>query len=130
MTKRTFEFKKTYEEIDIADKTYKVDISDDKIIGYQESLEKFHKEVNKFKDVKTEDLTNKELKQLYADMRGIMRGVVDELLEDGAYDELYTAAGGSLMNMIDLVEYLGEVIREHQKDKLEQRKNKYLAGKK
>lgn len=130
MTRKAFEFKKSFEEVEIAGNVYQVDFSDEKIAQYHKSFEHFHKESQRIKAIKAEDLPAEEQRGLFGEMQDLVKNVVEELLGKGSYAELYAASGNSIINMLELVTYLGEVINEKTQKINEGRKKKYIVNKK
>lgn len=130
MTRKAFEFKKSYEEIEIAGNVYQVDFSDEKIAQYQKSFEHFYKESKRIKAIDVKSLPAEKQEALFTEMQDLVKNVVEELLGNGTYADLYKASGNSLINMLELMQYLGEVIQEKTQQINEGRKKKYIVGKK
>lgn len=130
MTRKAFQFKKTYEEVELADNVYRIEFTDDKVLQYNKSFDKFHKESKKLNQIDVTKITVDEQQELFGKMQDLVKKVTEELLGKGSYDTLYEASGNSLMNMIDMVVYLSEVVGEKTEAIREDRKNKYLIKKK
>lgn len=130
MTRKAFEFKKSFEEIDIAGNTYQVDFSDEKIATYHKSFEHFYKESQRIKAIDTKDMAPEKQRELFEEMQDLVKSVVEELLGKGTYADLYKASGNSLINILELVTYLGEIIEEKTKDINQVNKKKYIVNKK
>lgn len=130
MTRKAFEFKKSYEEVDLAGNTYRIEFTDEKILEYNKSFDEFYKESKELGKLDIKNSTVEQQHELFYDMQKLVKNITDQLLGEGAYEALYEASGNSLMNMIDMVEYLSEVVEEKSRHIREDRKNKYLAKKK
>lgn len=130
MTRKAFEFKKSFEEVEIAGNIYQVDFSDEKIGQYHKSFEHFYKESQRIKAIDTKELPSEKQRDLFGEMQDLVKNVVEELLGKGTYADLYEASGHSLINMLELVTYLGEAINEKTQKINEDRKKKYIINKK
>lgn len=130
MTRKAFEFKKSFEEVEVAGNVYQVDFSDEKIAQYQKSFEHFYKESQRIKAIDVKDLSAERQTGLFTEMQDLVKRVVEELLGKESYADLYKASGNSLINMLELIQYLGEVIQEKTEKINEGRKKKYIVGKK
>src|SRR5690625_3867955 len=94
---RKFEFKKSYEEVEIAGNTYKIEFTDEKLIQYNKNFDEFHVESKRISEVDTTKMNSKEKEDLFKEIQDITKKVVEELLGKGTYKELYEASGKSLM---------------------------------
>lgn len=127
---RKFEFKKTYEEIEIAGDVYKIDVSDQKLREYQIEFYEFYKESQRLGEIDTNKLSIEEQQKIFDETLEIVKKVVEKLLGAGSFEKLYAASGGSVMNMIDLVNYLGEVFQEKLNNAKQKKRVEYLKHKK
>ena len=109
-----FNFDKPYEEIEINEKLYTIDFTDDAILGYQKKFNEFYQKHQELQ--KKEDADFTEAKALVAE-------VIDAILGANKFDALYLESGKSLYNMLDLVAVLSEMIG----DKVEKIRNKNRA---
>lgn len=130
MTRKAFQFKKTYEEVDIAGNVYQIEFTDDKVLQYNKSFDKFYTESKRINEIDVKKITVEEQQDLFKEMQGLVKKVTEELLGKGSFDALYAASGNSLMNMIEVIEYLSEVVGEKVQRIQKDRKNKYLIKKK
>lgn len=127
---RKFDFNKSYEEIEIAGKTYQIEFNDEKILQYNKSFDKFYQESKKLNEIDATKLEQKEQEDLFIKMQGLTKSMVEEILGENTYDELYKLSGNSLMNMLEMVEYLSEVVGEKIERIKGDKKKKYLVNKK
>lgn len=125
---RQFEFDKTYEELEIAGKTYRIYLNDEKILEHQEAFEKYQKKANELSKAKTDTPTQS--KKAYGDMKKITKDMIEQLLGEGTFDELYEKAGGSIFNLTDLIMEIGQKVIGEFAGKLGEKREKYLKYKK
>lgn len=128
-TRKAFQFKKTYEEVEIAGETYQVDFSDESVNRYNKSFIEFYEETKRINAVDVSKLSVEKQSEMFGEMQELVKGVVNELLGRGSYETLYDASGKSLMNMIEMIEYLSEVVGDKTQKIREGRKKKYLVNK-
>ena len=127
---RKFEFGKSYEEVEIAGKIYKIDFTDAKVKEYQFAIHDYYKEAQELRKVDVEKLTPEEQQEKFVEAMELQRKVIDIILGEGAFDELYEKSGESSQNMVALVEFLAEVIGERVQKLKQKQKNKYVRPKK
>lgn len=127
MTMKKFEFKKTYEEIDLAGKVFKIDFSDGAIIEYNRKLEHYYIESQKLTKPNVNELTQAEQIELFNKSRDLAKRTTDAILGAGAFEYLYEQSGNSLMNMIDVLAFLGDIIVERL-DKIKQKEVQKFQG--
>jgi hypothetical protein len=126
---RKFEFRKTYEEVEIAGKIYRVDFSDDKINEYQKKFFSFQADVEKFTKIDETKLTQEEQWKHFEDVKALAKDVVETLLGEGTFNELYEAAGRSIMNIYDLIWYLADIVKERSARNREEKRKQYVKPK-
>lgn len=127
---RSFDFNKSYEEVTISGNDYRIEFNDAKMIEYNKTFDKFYVESKEMKEIDTEKLSIKEQEDLFIQMQALTKKTVETLLGEGSYDVLYEASGHSLMNMIEMIEYLSDVIGEKMERIQSDRKRKYTVKKK
>lgn len=127
---RKFDFNKSYEEIEIAGKTYQIEFNDEKMIQYNKSFDKFYKESKRLSAIDASKLDPEKQEELFREMQGLTKSIVEELLGKDTYDPLYETAGNSLINIIEMVEYLSEIVGEKSEKIREDKKKKYIVNKK
>lgn len=130
MTRKAFEFNKSYEELEIAGKEYRIDFDDDAILRFTKAFDKFYTETQKIDKVDVTKISAKEQEELLGDIQKLNKGIIEELLGEGSYSVIYDAAGGSTSNVIDVIYYLSEVIGEWDEKLRSKRAEKYLVKKK
>ncbi|HDR7795311.1 TPA: hypothetical protein QCY19_003982 [Bacillus luti] len=130
MTQFKFEFAKTYKEVEVAGKVYKVEFNDKAQTNYQKAFTKFGKEIKSITGSITdyESATDAEIEASSQKQKEAIKEFVETFLGEGTFDSLYEKAGKSSENLMDLVHYLNEIhITESQK-KVNEKRNKYLSN--
>ncbi|PHC14371.1 hypothetical protein [Bacillus toyonensis] len=130
MTQFKFEFEKTYKEVDVAGKLYKIEFNDDAIAKYQKELKTFDKDSKELAALITdyEKATDEEIDAVMNKQREMTKHVVETFLGEGTFEELYEKAGKSVTNLMGLVNYLSDLYVEEAKGKTEQAQAKYLQN--
>ncbi|HDR8155539.1 TPA: hypothetical protein QC057_004568 [Bacillus cereus] len=130
MTQFKFEFEKTYKEVDVAGKLYKIEFNDDAITKYQKELKTFDKDSKELAALITdyEKATDEEIDAVMSKQKEMTKHVVETFLGEGTFDELYEKAGKSVTNLMGLVNYLSDLYVEEAKGKTEQAQAKYLQN--
>lgn len=123
---RSFEFSKAYEEIEIADKVYRIDFNDEKTFEYYDAFEHFYKETQRIGEIEKDNLTPEENKQLFLDAKNLIKDLIEMLLGSGTFEPLYKLAGESTEVMIELVNEIADIVNERTNKMKEARKAKYL----
>ncbi|MED0946179.1 hypothetical protein [Bacillus mycoides] len=125
-----FNFEKTYKEVDVAGKLFKVEFNDDALNRYQKSLKRFKTSTEELQNAATdyEKTTDAEIDALSEKQKEITKDVVDTFLGDGAFEELYDIAGRSVANLLSLVHYLNDLYAEETLKKSSESQSKYLAN--
>lgn len=109
---RTFEFKKTYEEIKINGADYKIELSDEKIAEYKVLFDKFYKEAQSIQLAAKNNLTAEQEQEQLDKANKILKTVTNTILGQECYDALYEQSGRSMINMIELATFLSSTIEE------------------
>lgn len=130
MTQFKFEFKKTYKEVDVAGKLFKVEFNDDALNKYQKSLQRFKDSTNELQNSITdyEKATDEEIDASTEKQKEITKDVVETFLGEGTFEELYEIAGRAVANLLDLVHYLQGIYIEESMKTAEKSQSKYLAN--
>ncbi|HDR8493706.1 TPA: hypothetical protein QC448_004802 [Bacillus cereus] len=130
MTQFKFEFEKTYKEVDVAGKLYKIEFNDDAIAKYQKELKTFDKDSKELATLITdyEKATDEEIDAVMNKQKEMTKHVVETFLGEGTFEELYEKAGKSVTNLMGLVNYLSDLYVEEAKGKTEQAQAKYLQN--
>ncbi|HDR7601036.1 TPA: hypothetical protein QCX65_004480 [Bacillus mycoides] len=125
-----FNFEKTYKEVDVAGKLFKVEFNDDALNRYQKSLKRFKASTNELQNSITdyEKATDEEIDALTVKQKEITKDVVDTFLGEGAFEELYDIAGRAVANLLGLVHYLQDIYVEESMKTSEKSQSKYLAN--
>lgn len=125
-----FNFEKTYKEVDVAGKLFKVEFNDDALNRYQKSLKRFKVSTEELQNTATdyEKATDEEIDALSEKQKEITKDVVDTFLGDGTFEELYDIAGRSVANLLSLVHYLNDLYAEETLKKTNESQSKYLAN--
>jgi hypothetical protein len=118
---KQFDFESPIQQLKIAGDMYEIDFSDDSILKKQQRFETFYQEAEKI-DKEAEDYIEK--------TKELIKDTVDTILEKGAFDILYIKSGKSIMNILNLVEFLADIINEKSQESKKNVENKYLKFKK
>ncbi|MBM7585850.1 hypothetical protein JOC86_002392 [Bacillus pakistanensis] len=127
---RKFEFQKAYEEIEIAGNVYRVDFSDAKIKEYQQEFFAFQDDIKKLESVDETKLSEEDQWKHFEELKTLVKKIINTVLGEDSFEPLYKAAGKSVMNMLDLVWHLAEIVNDRKTRNLEDKKSKYVKGKK
>lgn len=122
---RKFEFNKSFEEIEIAGKVYKVSLKDDDRKKYSEQLKKFYALVEKVNKTK-EDIDINQAIGIEEEFKVITVETLDVLFGEGKGNELYLASGEQVEELIPIVFGVAEIINERREAKF----SKYSKKKK
>lgn len=130
MTQFKFNFEKTYKEVDVAGKLFKVEFNDDALNKYQKALKRFKDSTNELQNSITdyETATDEEIDALTEKQKEITKDVVETFLGEGTFEELYEIAGRAVANLLGLVHYLQEIYIEESMKTAEKSQSKYLAN--
>ncbi|HEM5981027.1 TPA: hypothetical protein U2B36_001909 [Streptococcus suis] len=123
---RQFEFKKTVEEIEIAGEIYTLPLDDKNLLRIQNDFINYGKEIQELTEVEIAEGDAEALQDNYRQQLEVMQKVIESPFGDGSFEKLYKAAGESLSNMVDLLDYLVELVAE----RIEQNKNRAEKAKK
>jgi len=123
---RKFEFEKSYEEVEIAGKVYKVDFSDERLQGYFKSFETFKKKSEELEKIDIENLSIEQQEELLSTQRGNMKLVTEQILGEGTFDELFELAGRSTFTYYDLLFFLMEILDEKGNKVKDDKRLKYV----
>ncbi|MBU8773184.1 hypothetical protein [Cytobacillus oceanisediminis] len=123
---RKFEFKKSYEEIEVAGKIYKVSLKDEDRKKYSEQLKKFYDLVSKVNVVNVDEIAVDEAIKLEEEFKEITLETLDVLFGDQSGQELYTASDEQTEELIPIVFAVAEIINERRQEKF----GKYTKKKK
>lgn len=123
---KSFDFKKSYEELKIDGEIYKIDLSDDKVKEYQRAFVDFQVKSQELQIASDKAITP-ELKEEFMDKSKALVGeTIDLLLGGQSFDKLYESSGRSLINMIDLVLFLTEIIKSKTEELKSSTLEKYI----
>ncbi len=126
---KKFEFKKSYEEVELAGKVYKIEFNDERLLVYMKAFDKFYTKSNELHEIETEKLDIKKQEEVLYEMAEMIKEILDLLLGEGAYDELYEKSGQSVINMVDVVLFVGDVVGERMEQSREEKKQQYVKKK-
>ena len=130
MAQFQFNFEKTYKEVDIAGKVYRIEFNDEAQAKYQKVLKGFEKEANAIigSIENYQSATDEEIDKLQAEQKALVKRTIEVFLGEGVFDEVYEMAGRSIMNLMELVTFLTNMYVEETRNKAEKAQNKYLAN--
>lgn len=126
---KKFEFKKSYEEVELAGEVYKIELNDERLLVYMKAFDKFYTESNELHEIETEKLDIKAQEEVLNEMAEMIEEILDLLIGEGAYDELYKKSGQSVINMVDVVLFVGDVVGERMEQSREEKKQQYVKKK-
>lgn len=110
---------------------YKLDLSDEKVIEYQKQFSHFYDTSQLLQlEAEKEDITPEERTAFMDKSKKLVTETMDLLLGHGSFEKLYRQSGKSLLNMIDLVTFLTDVIKEKTVTLQDENVSKYLKKKK
>lgn len=131
-----FEFKKTYEEIEIGDKVYNLDLKAEGIVEKLNSYNKELKEIEKNKryneteileqmnDNLTDDHVQK-IKEIFEEKKVVVKKSIELFLGPGTFDSVYEASGESIVNCIDLLNWIQKKYQKSQEEITKKKIGKY-----
>ncbi|HDR7242605.1 TPA: hypothetical protein QCW90_003296 [Bacillus mobilis] len=130
MTQFKFEFEKTYKEVDVAGKLFKVEFNDDALNKYQKALKQFKRGTEELQSIipDYEAATDKEIDALTEKQKDLTKQVVETFLGEGTFEELYEIAGRAVANLLGLVHYLQDIYVEESMKTAEKSQSKYLTN--
>lgn len=123
---RKFEFEKSYEEIEINGKSYKIDLSDNKLKEYQIKFQQFFNEAQELQKADVEKTSLEEQEALLEKIRNLMKIITDSLLGEGTFDELFELAGRSTWNYMNLIYFLIETVNTKFESVKEEKRKRYV----
>lgn len=126
---RKFEFGKSYEELEIAGNIYKIRFDDEKLLEYHKAFEEFYQDTKKIQEIETEDMEHKDLLDIYKEIREMSKEILDTVLGEGAYNELYERSGQSTMGMVDVINFVSDVVGEGMDNARNKKKQDYVKKK-
>jgi hypothetical protein len=127
---RKFEFKKTYEEIEVGGEVFKMYFDDNKMKEYQASFIKLRDDYSKLLKVDEKQLTDEKAMEHFEDIKSVAEKALDTLLGENSFGHIYEASGNSIANVYDFVWYLAEIVNERTSRNVQDKKDKYLKKKK
>lgn len=126
---RKFEFTSPNEEVEIAGETYTIDLSDDKMLGYQRFAKKAMDSIGKTAEVDATTANMEEVEKAHTEARNFCKDYLELVLGEGSFDKLYQKAGRSLLAMSELMTFLTETMGEKASEVKEKQKSKYVVKK-
>ncbi|MFS0776264.1 hypothetical protein ABC255_09680 [Neobacillus sp. 3P2-tot-E-2] len=115
---RKFEFKKSYEEIEIAGKVYKVSLKDNDRKRCSKQILKFNDIVTKVNVTDETSLNVEAAIKLEEDFKDTLLETLDVLFGEGSGDELYKAADEQTEELIPIVFEVAEIVQERRQEKI------------
>lgn len=126
---RKIEIKKAYEEVEIGTKTYRIDLSDDKVHEYQEFFVKYEKEANELENTDVTELSIEEQNAFREKTKNLTKAMINVILGEDAFEDVYEATGRSSIVMFDVISQLMDIIEERSTDFKEKAKEYYTQKK-
>jgi len=124
-----FNFEKTYREIDVAGKLYKVSFDDESMFKYQECFVAYEKKAKELQaeEVDIREATPEQLRDMNAKQREVVKDAIEIFLGEDTFEELYRKAGRSIMNLFSLVNYLTKLVEAELRAKAGSNLDAYLT---
>jgi len=125
-----FNFEKTYREIDVAGKLYKVSFDDESMFKYQECFVAYEKKAKELQaeEVDIREATPEQLRDMNAKQREVVKDAIEIFLGEDTFEELYEKAGRSIMNLFSLVNYLTKLVEAELRAKAGSNLDAYLTN--
>lgn len=125
-----FNFEKTYKEIDVAGKLYKVAFDDDSMLRYQVSFKEYESKVAEAQKIAPDvmEATVEQLKEMAEKQKDLMKTAIEIFLGEETFEELYEKAGRSSINLIGLIDYMMTLVKEELESRTGEVNSKYLAN--
>lgn len=120
-----FNFEKTYKEIEIGDKIYKMEMNDEAQERAAVSYKKVKEFTHKYSQEKIEAMDEELLTDIAKDQKQFAVEMVDSFLGGGTGEELYELAGRSSVNLMKLVRELMAMFEEFAGASYEDEKKKF-----
>lgn len=126
---RKIEIKKSYEEVEIGNKVYRVDLGDDKVKEYQDFFNDYQKEAEKLEKTDVTKLSPSEQDEYRERSRELTKRTFDVILGQGAFEEIYELTGRSSIVMFDIISQVMDIINERSNEFKEKAKEYYTKKK-
>ncbi|VXB51537.1 conserved hypothetical protein [Exiguobacterium sp. 8H] len=113
MAIKKFELKKAYEDLQLGEKTYRLDLSDaamQKYVQIPKLLEDFEKNNKK---IDAYSATEEQVSERFNQQQQMMKQLIETCLGEEAYDSLFEECGGSHLPLLPVFDYLSGVILQH-----------------
>ncbi|MFA2694782.1 hypothetical protein [Bacillus mycoides] len=125
-----FNFEKTYKEIDVAGKLYRVAFDDDSMLQYQVSFKEYEVKVQEAQKLvpDVQEATVEQLKEMAEKQKELMKDAIEIFLGADTFEELYEKAGRSSMNLVGLIDYMTNLVQDELQKSASKVNNKYLAN--
>lgn len=119
---------KTYEEVEIIDSVYRLELNDESMKKYDKLFLKFRKESLKMSERDYSKMTEKERKAAEKENHTMMFEVTEALLGEGSFEKIYSETGRSLFIMADIIMQLMQVVDKRLSIFKEKEKAYYLGS--
>lgn len=127
---REFKFDTSYEEVKINDRMYQIDVSDEKLVEYQELFSQYHKESQNIAARNTDNATKEETQKFLEDSKAVLGKILETMLGEGTFEQIYNESGKSIVNVSKLIIFLADIMNEKTNNMRNEERNKYLKNKK
>ncbi|EGL83736.1 Phage protein gp14 [Caldalkalibacillus thermarum TA2.A1] len=108
MARIKIDLEQPYDEFEIGGKVYKVYYDDDSLRKYEKQCHKFADEAEAKPEKEISQMSEEEKKKLEEKQRGLLKETIETFFGENTYEEIYEAAGRSLVNMTKVVMALSE----------------------
>jgi hypothetical protein len=123
---RKFEFGKTYEEVEVSGKVYRLEFNDNKIKEYQQKFIEIQKEYSELLKIDETKMSEEQALEHFDEIKKVAKEAVTVLLGEGSFDSLYEASGHSIANVFDFIWYLADIVKERSEKNMKDKKSKYV----
>ena len=131
MAIRKFEIKQTFEEIEIAGKTYRINFDDESIKRYQHDFVMLKKDYQSLMSIDEKSFsTEEEMLKHFEDIKSAAKIAIESILGTDKFDQIYEDCGRSITNIYDLIWFLKDIVVEKQERNADVDRSKYIKSKK
>ncbi|MGM0816050.1 MAG: hypothetical protein ACQEUO_11030 [Bacillota bacterium] len=121
---------KPTQEFEIGGKTYTLFYDDESMRNQVTQMKKFYEYAKKSDDIDFENATDEEQKVLQEESFQIVKETIDAFFNEGAFEEIYEAAGKSMLILFTVIEKIGEFIYSKTAGERNEKRASYTKKKK
>ena len=121
---------KPTQEFEIGGKTYTLYYDDESMQNQLTQMRKFYEYAKKSDDIDLENATDEEQKKIQDESIQLTKETIDTFFDEGAFEEIYEAAGKSMLILFTVVEKIGEFIHSKTSGERNEKRASYTKKKK